>query len=683
MYLKKIVYENMGPIFSIDIEPGFNKNGDPKPLIIVGKNGTGKSILISNIVDSFFEFGDQAYSDVTNKVNMGHSYFKVLSDSQIQFGQKSMVCFLKYSAGENEKETAEYLYHGGEFDFESFKSKYSNILTSISYNKEQGKNITNNKKLFNVEFRNNVIVYFPPERFAVPYWMGTSYSTSHDYGNVNLNENFTHILNKPIIADNTTQENTKWLIDVIVDSKATLTPANGGYQIKNSDGIAYEAFQEGKKNVENIISKIIEDEVSIEFGWRGRGKSRLIINSILGEKTIAPTFDAFSTGQMILLNMFLTIVRYANSTNIDTSINVQNIRGIVVVDEIELHLHSDLQRKVLPRLIKLFPKVQFIITSHSPLFLLGMREVFNDGGFDLYEMPYGKKIEAEDFSEFEHAYDAMTTTQAFRAKIRKAIQDRSLANEKALIITEGATDWKHMKRAWNKLKDDQEYVGLDGKFEFLEYEPVHNPATEALELQMGDCELVKTCESVAKLPQLRKMIFIADADHPETTKKLVEAGKAYKKWGTQVYSFQIPVPSHREGQKVCIEHYYTDKELKTEKNINGKKCRLFLGNEFDNRGISNDKKYVCSNRNECGPDKNSIIEGDTKSRVTLLEDESVNVALSKMKFADAVLAEEEAFAYLDSKSFKGIFDIIKQIIVPAAAVENVSAPPTIEGTSFP
>ena len=57
MYLKKIVCENMGPISYVDIEPGFTEEGNPKPLILVGKNGTGKSILISNIADSLFEFG--------------------------------------------------------------------------------------------------------------------------------------------------------------------------------------------------------------------------------------------------------------------------------------------------------------------------------------------------------------------------------------------------------------------------------------------------------------------------------------------------------------------------------------------------------------------------------------------------------------------------------------------------
>ena len=662
MYLKKIACENMGPILCVDIEPGFDVNGNPKPLVLVGKNGTGKSILISNIVDSFFEFGDQAYSDLTHKVNMGHSYFKMSSGSQIQIGQKNMACFLKYSAGAEEKENAEYLYHEGTFDFTSFKSKFSGFFVPTLYSKDEEKNITNNKKLFEYEFGNNVFAYFPPERFAVPYWMGAAYSTSHDYGDISFCEKFRNILSKPIIVDNATQENAKWLIDVIVDSKATIEYFLGDCPWVYSDA-SLQSLNAAKKNIEKIVSEIVEDTIIIKLGVRNSKKSRLIIKSAKKEKIIVPTIDALSTGQMILLNMFLTIIRYADLADMGKSILLQNIIGIVVIDEIELHLHSDLQRKVLPRLIKLFPKVQFVITSHSPLFLLGMRETFGDDGFDLYEMPDGRKIGAEDFSEFEHAYNAMMTTRTFREEIRKAIQERSSTNEKALIITEGPTDWKHMKRAWNKLKNTPEYADLDGRFEFLEYEPVHTPPGETLELQMGDCELVKICESVAKFPQHRKMIFIADADQPEKTKKLVESERMYKKWGKQVYSFQIPVPPHRMGKNICIEHYYTDEELKTEKNINGKKCRLFLGSEFDERGISIDKKYHCSNKNVCGPGKTSIIEGDAKARVSLIEDESVTVALPKMKFAEAVLAEEENFTQISSQYFIAIFDILKKIIV--------------------
>ncbi len=41
--------------------------------------------------------------------------------------------------------------------------------------------------------------------------------------------------------------------------------------------------------------------------------------------------------------------------------------GIVLIDEIELHLHPTLQQEILQRLRRTFPKIQFIVTTHSPL----------------------------------------------------------------------------------------------------------------------------------------------------------------------------------------------------------------------------------------------------------------------------------------------------------------------------
>ena len=40
--------------------------------------------------------------------------------------------------------------------------------------------------------------------------------------------------------------------------------------------------------------------------------------------------------------------------------------GVVLIDEIELHLHPKWQREIIPALTRTFPKCQFIVTTHSP-----------------------------------------------------------------------------------------------------------------------------------------------------------------------------------------------------------------------------------------------------------------------------------------------------------------------------
>ena len=56
--------------------------------------------------------------------------------------------------------------------------------------------------------------------------------------------------------------------------------------------------------------------------------------------------------------------------------NLSDLQGIVVIDEIDLHLHIEHQKILLPQLVSMFPKIQFVITTHSPFFLLGMEELF-------------------------------------------------------------------------------------------------------------------------------------------------------------------------------------------------------------------------------------------------------------------------------------------------------------------
>ncbi len=55
--------------------------------------------------------------------------------------------------------------------------------------------------------------------------------------------------------------------------------------------------------------------------------------------------------------------------------------GVVLIDEVELHMHPSWQRQILSRLRKTFPNVQFIITTHSPIVL---NEV--DGDYNVYFM---------------------------------------------------------------------------------------------------------------------------------------------------------------------------------------------------------------------------------------------------------------------------------------------------------
>ncbi len=49
------------------------------------------------------------------------------------------------------------------------------------------------------------------------------------------------------------------------------------------------------------------------------------------------------------------------------SLSVHANRGIVLIDEVDLHIHPEWQREIVPALSRAFPNLQFIFTTHSPL----------------------------------------------------------------------------------------------------------------------------------------------------------------------------------------------------------------------------------------------------------------------------------------------------------------------------
>ena len=77
------------------------------------------------------------------------------------------------------------------------------------------------------------------------------------------------------------------------------------------------------------------------------------------------TINQLSDGEKNLLAMVGDLARRLAIANPDMEKPEQG-SGVVLIDEIELHLHPKWQRMVIPALLRTFPNCQFIITTHSP-----------------------------------------------------------------------------------------------------------------------------------------------------------------------------------------------------------------------------------------------------------------------------------------------------------------------------
>jgi len=72
-----------------------------------------------------------------------------------------------------------------------------------------------------------------------------------------------------------------------------------------------------------------------------------------------------SDGERLSLSMVADITHRLILANPDLDAPIQG-KGIVLIDEIELHLHPAWQRRIVPALEQTFPNIQFVMTTHSP-----------------------------------------------------------------------------------------------------------------------------------------------------------------------------------------------------------------------------------------------------------------------------------------------------------------------------
>jgi predicted ATP-binding protein involved in virulence len=100
----------------------------------------------------------------------------------------------------------------------------------------------------------------------------------------------------------------------------------------------------------------------------------------------ALSVDSLSDGEKNLIALVGDIARRLSMANANTDQPMAG-EGIVLIDEIDLHLHPGWQRLMIPQLTRSFPNCQFIITTHSPQVIshVKSKDVFilgkDDGGF--------------------------------------------------------------------------------------------------------------------------------------------------------------------------------------------------------------------------------------------------------------------------------------------------------------
>ncbi|MDN3617370.1 retron Ec78 anti-phage system effector ATPase PtuA [Vibrio gallaecicus] len=132
--------------------------------------------------------------------------------------------------------------------------------------------------------------------------------------------------------------------------------------------------QSNKKNISSSIQYVKDaitsavPSVSDLFVDRSSGRAEVrIVN-----EGVNINISQASKGQQVYIALIADIARRLMSLN-PTLTNKLNGQGIILIDEVELHLHPEWQKNILYKLTSTFPNIQFIVTTHSPIVLSGVK----------------------------------------------------------------------------------------------------------------------------------------------------------------------------------------------------------------------------------------------------------------------------------------------------------------------
>lgn len=146
--------------------------------------------------------------------------------------------------------------------------------------------------------------------------------------------------------------------------------------------IDFRTFFEWFRNQEDYENEIIKTKMNLKYedktlksvreaiyvmldGFSNLRVDRNPLRMVINKEDKKLEITQLSDGEKCTLALVGDLARRLALANPNSN-NPLSGEGIVLIDEIELHMHPTWQRRIIPTLTKLFPNIQFLITTHSP-----------------------------------------------------------------------------------------------------------------------------------------------------------------------------------------------------------------------------------------------------------------------------------------------------------------------------
>ncbi len=632
-YVSRFFIYNRAPFDRLDLS--FEESGIT---VLTGINGQGKTTVISYIVDSWYELIRRYYANEF-KGEEG-IYFRIRTPLFIPDRSKPSIVYIRYIV---DGQAVDYL----NLETDITREQYNELVPlteKISYNRfvghdgkcKQGKFLSDNvnEKLVLDWLNSNVLTCYPSFRYELPYYITDFFKKTYEY---RMENGFSGYLTNPLLVVSGIDGISNWIMDLVLD----LELYDKQSLVKKETTLW--------KNVNQLLSSALSSKLkgkAVRFGLGRRNSGASRISVVLQDNSgiVYPSIFGMSSGELAVISMFLEILRQAD--NLSTNTLISDIQGIVVIDEIDKHLHIKLQKELLPSMVALFPKVQFIVSTHSPFLPMGLAENnLAKKRSIIVDLDQGGLIsEPESIDIYREVYDMMVGENQNFKQLYDKLQQQIASETRPLVITEGKTDAKHIRNSLMKLNV------TDIEVDFFEIG----------QQVWGDSKLESMLESLAKLSNHRKIIGIFDRDNEKYINYASLEGHDFRclREGSNVYAFCIPLVNEDEyGSSISIEHYYHRSDLLKE---NDEHRRLFLGDEFFDTGNSKDGTYQTRIKNiQHKTQVNGIIDEKVYRSDDLQHLNSV--AMSKDAFAELVCGDSDFATTFDLSNFERIISILREI----------------------
>jgi len=153
------------------------------------------------------------------------------------------------------------------------------------------------------------------------------------------------------------------------DTTGYLTLFSGEYDLKSpTKWLQYLDYSEQKENnnvitvseAKKLLQELLNSDIEIDISPN---------KVTFTEKGSEVSFEQLSAGYKGVITIICDMIaRLSEKQQVE---HIKDFQGVVLIDEVELHLHPKWQYSFMNKLREIFPLIQFIVTTHSPTVLLG------------------------------------------------------------------------------------------------------------------------------------------------------------------------------------------------------------------------------------------------------------------------------------------------------------------------